>query len=159
MAQWGQVNEENIANYRIDLIANALYDFVWNDYCNWYLELSKSVLQNNDQIKIEQKHATQLNLLFTLDAILKCLHPIIPFITEELWQTINADPEKISCVVQAYVPVRNTNLLFARSSPSMFVDQSPLLIAGKAFGRWLHTPNKDVDTSKVRNLLRYFQKH
>ena len=94
--------EENIANYRIDLITNALYDFVWNDYCNWYLELSKSALQNNDQIKIEQKHATQLNLLYTLDAILKCLHPIIPFITEELWQTINTDSEKISVMAENY---------------------------------------------------------
>jgi valyl-tRNA synthetase len=94
--------EKNITNYRIDLIANSLYNFVWNDYCNWYLELSKSILKDDDQSKLEQKQATQLNLLYTLDALLKCLHPIIPFITEELWQTINTDPTKSSIMVEDY---------------------------------------------------------
>ncbi len=74
--------ENNIANYRIDLIASSLYNFVWHDYCNWYLELSKSILKEGNQIRLEQKHATQLHLLSTLDATLKCLNPIIPFITE-----------------------------------------------------------------------------
>ena len=94
--------EKNITNYRIDLIANSLYDFVWNDYCNWYLELSKSILKDDDQANLEQKHATQLNLLYTLDATLKCLHPIIPFITEELWQTINTGQKKSSIMVENY---------------------------------------------------------
>ena len=94
--------KKNINNYRIDLIANSLYDFVWNDYCNWYLELSKSILKNDDQSKLKQKRATQLNLLFTLDATLKCLHPIIPFITEELRQKINTDPTKKSIMVENY---------------------------------------------------------
>ncbi len=94
--------EKNITNYRIDLIANSLYDFVWNDYCNWYLELSKSILKDDDQSKLEQKHATQLNLLYTLDATLKCLHPIIPFITEELWQTINTGQKESSIMVENY---------------------------------------------------------
>ncbi len=94
--------ENNIANYRIDLIASSLYNFVWHDYCNWYLELSKSILKEGNQIRLEQKHATQLNLLSTLDATLKCLHPIIPFITEELWQKINNDPTKSSIMVENY---------------------------------------------------------
>ena len=94
--------EQNITNYRIDLIANSLYDFVWHDYCNWYLELSKSTLKSDDQSKLKQKRATQLNLLYTLDATLKCLHPIIPFITEEIWQTINTDPTKKSIMVENY---------------------------------------------------------
>ncbi len=94
--------EKNITNYRIDLIAHSLYDFVWNDYCNWYLELSKSILKDDDQSKLEQKYATQLNLLYTLDATLKCLHPIIPFITEELWQTINTGQKESSIMVENY---------------------------------------------------------
>ena len=94
--------EKNITNYRIDLIAHSLYDFVWNDYCNWYLELSKSILKDDDQANLEQKHATQLNLLYTLDATLKCLHPIIPFITEELWQTISTGQKKSSIMVENY---------------------------------------------------------
>ena len=94
--------ENNIANYRIDLIASSLYNFVWHDYCNWYLELSKSILKEGNQIGPEKKHATRLNLLSTLDATLKCLHPIIPFITEELWQKINNDPTKPSIMVENY---------------------------------------------------------
>jgi valyl-tRNA synthetase len=94
--------ENNIANYRIDLIASSLYNFVWHDYCNWYLELSKSILKESNQIRLEQKYATQLNLLSTLDATLKCLHPIIPFITEELWQKINNAPTKSSIMVENY---------------------------------------------------------
>ncbi|MEY8243284.1 MAG: valine--tRNA ligase, partial [Gammaproteobacteria bacterium] len=94
--------ENNIANYRIDLIASSLYNFVWHDYCNWYLELSKSILKEDNQIRLEQKYATRLNLLSTLDATLKCLHPIIPFITEELWQKINNDPTKSSIMVENY---------------------------------------------------------
>ena len=94
--------EKNISNYRIDLIANSLYDFVWHDYCNWYLELSKSILKDDNQTKLEQKQATQINLLYTLDATLKCLHPIIPFITEELFQTINPDQKKSSIMVENY---------------------------------------------------------
>jgi len=94
--------EKNISNYRIDLIANSLYDFVWHDYCNWYLELSKSILKGDNQSKLEQKQATQINLLYTLDATLKCLHPIIPFITEELFQKIDPGQKKSSIMVQNY---------------------------------------------------------
>ncbi|CDZ77428.1 Valine--tRNA ligase [Legionella massiliensis] len=71
--------------YRFDLLANTLYEFVWHEYCDWYLELSKPVLYDTQALSA-MKRGTRRTLIHVLDQILKLLHPIMPFITEEIWQ-------------------------------------------------------------------------
>jgi len=77
--------EDAIAIYRFDLVSQAIYDFFWNEYCDWYLELSKPVLWD-DNASDAQKNATRYTLLDVLEKSLRMLHPLMPFITEEIWQ-------------------------------------------------------------------------
>lgn len=76
---------KHFSTYRFDLLAQGIYEFIWNEYCDWYLELSKPIL-TSDKFSTKQKHGTQQTLLNVLETNLKLLHPIMPFITEELWQ-------------------------------------------------------------------------
>jgi valyl-tRNA synthetase len=79
--------EEGFTGYRLDVVANALYDFTWHEYCDWYLEFSKAALQS-DGASAAAKAATRFTLISTLEVLLRALHPVAPFISEEIWQRV-----------------------------------------------------------------------
>ena len=101
--------EKNLNEYRLDRASNGLYEFIWNDYCDWYLELSKSFL--NDSSKTEnQKSKMKNNLIQVLEISLRALHPIIPFITEEIWQSLSTRNNSKSIMTQPFPKNKNLEL-------------------------------------------------
>ncbi len=79
--------QQAFATYRLDLAAQAIYEFIWNEYCDWYVELTKPVL-NDENVSNERKAEVRRVLLSVMEASLRLAHPIMPFLTEEIWQTL-----------------------------------------------------------------------
>ncbi len=107
-----EVND-NIKEFRIGEVAHVLYDFFWNSYCDWYVEIAKIQLQDNTL-----KANTQRVLRYVLDMSLRMLHPVMPHITEQVWQLIPKETETKALIVADF-PVYKDELVFAKEAQEM----------------------------------------
>ena len=108
-----EVNE-NLEKFELGIALSKIYDFIWNSYCDWYIELCKARLQSEGETA---QNARQV-LIYVLDKILKLLHPFMPFITEEIWQTIPHDTDGKTVMLEKY-PEYDPSLDFPSESEEM----------------------------------------
>ncbi|WP_116963434.1 valine--tRNA ligase [Fastidiosibacter lacustris] len=119
---WHKLNQtivevhKHIAQYRFDLLAQTIYEFVWNQYCDWYVEFAKASL-NDENVTPEQKQGVQYTLITVLDKILRLAHPIIPFITEEIFSQVKVFTlDSITSIMTSNFPVFDQNLVNEKAS-------------------------------------------
>jgi valyl-tRNA synthetase len=109
--------EESIAQYRFDVAAQNLYEFTWNQFCDWYLELSKAVLNSPNSSEAE-KRGTRHTLINVLEHMMRLLHPIMPFITDEIWQKIkplSVNTTTVESIMSDNFPTRDNALKNAQA--------------------------------------------
>ncbi|ELA09503.1 valyl-tRNA ligase [Moraxella macacae 0408225] len=111
---------KHIKQYRFDLVSQNIYDFIWNEYCDWYVELAKSAL-NDDAVSAARKSQIRFVLLDTLEIALRMTHPIMPYLTEKLWQTIAplVDKKHTDSIMIANYPTVNHKLISTESQNDM----------------------------------------
>jgi len=134
----------HLDQYRFDLAAHDLYEFIWNEYCDWYLELAKPVL-NDDSASAEAKRGTRRTLVRVLEAVLRLAHPMMPFITEEIWQRIAplAGKQGDSIMLQPY-PQPDTGKLDAEVAADIEWLKGVILAVRNIRGEMNISPGKPV---------------
>lgn len=139
-----EATTKGIQEYRFDHAAQAIYEFTWNNYCDWYLELSKPVL-NNENASEAAKRGTRQTLVRVLEATLRMAHPIMPYITEEIWQRVAplASVEGESIMLQSY-PVADSAQIDAAAVAEMEWAMQFILGIRKIKGEMNIAPGKPV---------------
>lgn len=135
---------EGIETYRLDLASQALYDFIWNEYCSWYLELSKPVLWD-ENATAAQKKGTRRTLVRVLETTLRLAHPLMPFITEEIWQKVKglAGAEGETIMVAEY-PKADDSLIDEQAIADLEWAQSVIVGVRNIRGEMNISPAKTV---------------
>lgn len=138
----GQSMIDSINAYRLDLAAQQIYEFLWNEYCDWYLEFAKINLQQADEASVR---GTRKTLIQVLENVLRLLHPLMPFITEEIWQRIAplAGMEGKTIVVEPY-PVPNHEMVDADSIAEVEWIMAVILGLRRIRGEMNISPGKSV---------------
>lgn len=133
-----------IEKYRFDLASQAMYEFVWNEYCDWYLELSKPILLG-EHSSDAQKRGTRQTLVRVLETVLRLLHPIMPFITEEIWQQIAplAGKSGDTIMLQAY-PTSDESKISTEAEADMQWVMNFVMGIRKIRGEMNITPSKPL---------------
>jgi valyl-tRNA synthetase len=101
--------DAGFADYRLDLVVAAIYEFTWNEFCDWYVEFSKAVLQS-EEASAAQKRGARRTLITTLETLLRALHPVAPFISEEIWQRVRI-PAGVAGTTLMHAPFPATDSL------------------------------------------------
>jgi valyl-tRNA synthetase len=135
---------EAIEGYRFDHAAQAIYEFTWNEYCDWYLELSKTVL-NDENSSEASRRGTRKTLVTVLETLLRLAHPVIPFITEEIWQQVAPlAGVKGKTIMQQSWPVAEESLLETYAEDEMQWVMQFILGIRKIKGEMNISPGKQV---------------
>jgi valyl-tRNA synthetase len=160
---------EALDSYRLDLATQAIYEFIWNEYCDWYLELSKPILFDKSEGSDARKKGTRRTLIRVLETILRLTHPLMPFITEEIWQKIKplagASGETI---MHARYPVANEEFIDQAALNDVAWLQQIILGVRNIRGEMNISPAKDLnilvknaneeDAARVANYQAFLKK-
>jgi valyl-tRNA synthetase len=136
---------KSITNYDIDEACRAIYEFFWNDYCDWFLELSKASLRSEDA---ETKARAQFVLHHVLESSLRLLHPLMPFITEEIWQALPGAGETI---MYAQYPTVDSSLVNSLAERAMGAVIESIRAIRNARGELSIPPSQTIDAVIVAN--------
>ncbi|MBP9721770.1 MAG: valine--tRNA ligase [Gammaproteobacteria bacterium] len=147
------ITREHLANYRFDLLAQSLYEFVWDQYCDWYLELSKATIGLNSTASSNQQANTRFILLYVLENILRLLHPVIPFITEELWQKLKIILRISSeSIMIADYSVVNNNFIQTKAVANIYFIKNIIMTIRNIRGEMNISPAKTIEQIYLKNL-------
>lgn len=137
---------EALDTYRLDLAAQAIYEFIWNEYCDWYLELSKPILFDKSEGSEASKKGTRRTLIRVLETTLRLTHPLMPFITEEIWQKIKPlAGAKGETIMQARYPVADESKIDQQALKDVEWLQAVILGVRNIRGEMNISPAKDLN--------------